>query len=436
MEEFVGRGDRRLCEVIRRAHKLGAGMDAWWNSTETAYSAWTQAIEESGLGWNYRKAEAGEWNLVETAAETIRGPRGWFDEARARALDRNTLLPRGGATQTLQESPLDRPLPWDHIDTGINKGWLRDELMRALTETLTPDCAFSECSSCGVCGEAMGNNVTIPPPPVPQYTGEARPNSNRIQRIRMAMEKTGAMALASHLDMFRLLDRLLRRSSLPISFTEGFHPRPRVSTAAALPFGATASEEPYDFVLHKRMSVGEFRRRVTTELPAGLNIGEAVEVSMSDPSLSKAMTSGEYVLAVTSADSTRIYWDNVLREALASGPVEVEKISKNGLSTTRDLRAMLHDVALASPREAAPVLEHVGLANWPDNGVVLRCRLMLNNEGAMSPDDFMRLLNSVPASRGAIELLHVHRMWINDHTGTSVMTDAVRKSSVLCGPSG
>src|ERR687885_12079 len=65
MEDFVGRGDRRLGPVVRRAWELGAGMDAWWESLDRAYKAWTQAIDESGLTWKYRKVESGEWNLFE-----------------------------------------------------------------------------------------------------------------------------------------------------------------------------------------------------------------------------------------------------------------------------------------------------------------------------------------------------------------------------------
>ncbi len=65
MEDFVGRGDRRLSSVIRRAWELGAGMDAWWESLDRAFAAWTQAIDESGLTWKYRQVENGEWNIFE-----------------------------------------------------------------------------------------------------------------------------------------------------------------------------------------------------------------------------------------------------------------------------------------------------------------------------------------------------------------------------------
>ncbi len=74
MEDFVGRGDRRLAAVIRRAWELGAGMDAWWENVDRAYAAWNQAITESGLTWKYRQVEQGEWNLFDPSPTTPNPP--------------------------------------------------------------------------------------------------------------------------------------------------------------------------------------------------------------------------------------------------------------------------------------------------------------------------------------------------------------------------
>mgnify|MGYP000686227341 CR=1 FL=1 len=101
MEDFVGRGDRRLAPVVRRAWELGAGMDSWWESLEKAFNAWETAIADAGLDWKYRKMDNGEWDW-----ETM----------------------ESGS----QNDRLDAPLPWDHIDTGIDKNWLQEDLKRAL----------------------------------------------------------------------------------------------------------------------------------------------------------------------------------------------------------------------------------------------------------------------------------------------------------------
>lgn len=410
MEDFIGRGDRRLGKVIIRAHELGAGMDAWWEGMQAAYDAWCQAIKEAGLEWKYRRTENGEWNVAETEAEEIRGPRGWYLAARGANLDRKNLVPKAPDEAGPMKSPLDRPLPWDHIDVGLDKGWLRDELMRALTETLTPDCAFNECSSCGVCGTELGNNITIPPPPsVPEYDGLYIPSTDSVRKIRVAFEKKGALALASHLDVARMLDRLLRKLEIPISFTGGFHPHPRVINAAALPFGATASEELIDFVLREHFSVSEFQEKMNSALPEGMRVVWAKEVPVKTPPLSLQMRSAYYLVAVDS--DTLTDWIAMIAQVQSSGPVEIEKVSKRGRKSMRNLRKMLYEIRLATPEEASPLLEHVGVSNWPNSATVLFCEMELTNEGALGPEGFIQLLNLVMKT-SEFELLHAHRQGI------------------------
>lgn len=410
MEDFIGRGDRRLGQVIIRAHELGAGLDAWWESMDDAYNAWCQAIAEAGLEWKYRRSEQGEWNIADTSSEKVRGPRGWYDAAKKSNLDRKTLLSK---TQDLEayESPLDRPLPWDHIDTGLSKGWLRDELMRALTESLTPDCAFNECSFCGVCGDDNGNNITISPPPIPEYKGIYVPVTERKQRIRVAFEKTGALALASHLDITRMIDRLIRRARLQISYSGGYHPHPRVVNASALPFGATASEELMDFDFREEVWASEVQHKLNHVLPDGMRVVWAREVDLKSQSLTLLMQSADYLMAIDGPQDN-FSWEEVVRKVQESGPVEVDKVSKKGRISKRDLRGMVYGIRLAHPEEAQVILNHIGVSNWPDSAAVLRCELELNNQGALSPDGLVDLLNIIMDTT-MFQLLHVHRRKIN-----------------------
>ncbi|MFZ9464127.1 MAG: radical SAM protein, partial [Vulcanococcus sp.] len=65
MEDFVGRGDRRLAPVIEAAWRAGAGLDAWFEAADRTHQAWTSAIEAAGLGGRYRALERGEWSAAE-----------------------------------------------------------------------------------------------------------------------------------------------------------------------------------------------------------------------------------------------------------------------------------------------------------------------------------------------------------------------------------
>lgn len=163
LEDFLSRGDRRASAVILRARELGVGADAWWTDEVGAHATWEQAIADCGLSPQYRAMEAGSWDVMNPdimPQEAVRGKRGWYDYAKGRGVDFKTLAPRAGvadgagapapggvATGASPAAPLasaggdgagraaepsgsllDRALPWDHIDTGVEKGTLSDAL--------------------------------------------------------------------------------------------------------------------------------------------------------------------------------------------------------------------------------------------------------------------------------------------------------------------
>ncbi|MEM8604564.1 MAG: TIGR03960 family B12-binding radical SAM protein, partial [Cyanobacteria bacterium P01_H01_bin.121] len=264
MEDFVGRGDRRLAPVIKRAWQLGAGMDAWWESLDRAYGAWTQAIEESGLGWEYRQVEQGEWNLfaytTHEASNTVSEP---------------------------DPLPMDlaAPLPWDHLDTGIDKRWLAKDLEHALQAVTVPDCSFAGCSQCGVCSVDFGHNVVVSPPPIPTFTGHFTPNTDVAQRLRLQFTKLGDLRLLGHLDLMRLFDRAIRRADLPIAFSGGFHPLPRLIPASALSLGMTSVGELIDLEFTQVLEPEHVRDRLQAQLPEGMQIRDISQIELPQPPL-------------------------------------------------------------------------------------------------------------------------------------------------------
>ena len=323
----MGRGDRRLSAVVRRAWELGAGMDAWWESTEQAYLAWTQAINESGLTWQYRQVESGEGHV--------------FGE--------NTA------------SFLDAPLPWDHIDTGIDKQWLKEDLHKALAAAIVPDCSFEGCSHCGVCGVDFGHNIVFPSPEIPAFTGQSTPNQNRMQRIRVRFGKEGDLALVGHLDLVRLFDRMIRRAALPIAFTGGFHPGPRISLANALALGATSSGEIVDFELTQPLDVPEFESRLRAQLPVGMPLYEVEEVPLDSPAASRLLTKAEYLLTLTTTgEISSDIWQDWIRQVLASSEIGREKTSKSGKVAVINLRDRLFALELVEITGESARVRYVG----------------------------------------------------------------------------
>jgi len=292
VEDFVGRGDRRLAPVIEAAWLAGAGLDAWFESAERTHAAWTGAIETAGLGGRYRALEMGGWSAAE-AMETA-------------DLD-------GFCRQSL---------PWDHIDSGVDKAWLAEDLQRALAAAVVPDCSFEGCSSCGVCGPELGHNVVIPPPPVPAALPRRAPPSERVARLRFGFAKGGTLALISHLDTLRMLERALRRSGLPVSFTGGFHPLPRLQLALPLPLGVEGEGEWLDLEFTAPIDPEAARQALAEVLPAEFRLLSTAVVPVAAPSLSQELEAAQ--------------WRFSLRPA-ATGKAQVAKAGDAGLEMQRSL---------------------------------------------------------------------------------------------------
>lgn len=394
MEDFVGRGDRRLAPVLHRAWELGAGMDAWWESLDRAFAAWTQAIIESDLTWKYRQIEAGEWNVFESAESP--GP---SSELATLQTQNSNLKPRNFPS-------LDAPLPWDHIDTGISKQWLQEDLQRALAAATVPDCSFDGCSHCGVCGVDFGHNIVVPPPEIPQFAGQFVPNQTRVQRLRVWMGKQGEMAYLSHLDWMRLLDRAMRRAALPIAFTGGFHPGPRIIPANALSLGATSSGEIIDFELTESMDVETFRQKLAAQLPAKTPIYRIEPVDVNTPSATQLLTQAEYLITVgTRSDEPELPavsdWQHWIEKILATDTFLLEHTTKSGKTQTVNLRDRLF--ALQLEPNAAPQLPHLAAT------VSLRYTGSCRNDGTLlRPDHVVHMLEQV--SGQLLQLIHSHRV--------------------------
>lgn len=317
MEDFVGRGDRRLAPVIEAAWRAGAGMDAWFEALDRTYAAWTSAIAASGLEGRYRQMELGSWSA-------------------ATALDSTDL-----------EAFCQQPLPWDHIDSGLDKRWLAEDLQRALQASVVPDCSFEGCSECGVCGPDLGNNVVVPPPAVPAAKPQQAPPSARVSRIRFRFSKTGPMALLSHLDLVRLLERALRRSGLPVSFTGGFHPLPRLQLALALPLGVEGEGEWMDLEFLEAVDAAEVMDRWQRTLPPGLQLLSAREVAVSSRSLSQQLESSSWRFILRCAEGTSRSapaWEPAIEALLSQDALIWEDTDKKSRPRRRDVRHLLESL--------------------------------------------------------------------------------------------
>ncbi len=121
-----------------------------------------------------------------------------------------------------------------------------------------------------------------------------------VQRMRVWFSTGETVKYVGHLDMHRAWERAIRRAQLPLAYTQGFNPQPRMQFAAALAVGFTGQAEVADIFLNDELPVPEFLRRLSEALPPGIRPTAAEPVSRDLPSLQSQVTGAHYTVEVES----------------------------------------------------------------------------------------------------------------------------------------
>lgn len=159
-------------------------------------------------------------------------------------------------------------------------------------------------------------------------------------RVRVTYAKQGALRYTGHLDLQRVWERLLRRSGLPIVFSQGFNPLPKLQLAGALPLGIESSCEVMDFWMGEGMELVEIARKLTAAMPPGLEIIEVCEVELRSPALETQLQSAEYRVAVKEPVD-RVELEKKIAELLKAVSLPRERRGK-----TYDLRPLIEELRL------------------------------------------------------------------------------------------
>ncbi len=415
MEDFIGRGDRRLAPVLEAAWRAGAGMDAWFETIDRTHAAWTGAIEAEGLGGRYRALELGDWTAT------------------------------GALSGADLEAFCAQPLPWDHVDSGVDKRWLAEDLQRALAAVVVPDCSFEGCSSCGVCGPEFGHNVVVAPPPIPAAQPPRSPASERIQRLRFGFGKRGSLALLSHLDLARLLERALRRSQLPVSFSGGFHPLPRLQFALALPLGVEAEGEWLDLEFAQVCPPEEVLARLQAQLPQGFSLHSVQEVPLAGPALSQQLAEAHWSLQLlpevaagaepVMAPSTDD-WHRAIEHLLQSATLPWRDSDKKGRPRERDCRPCLIALELLPAPQGADktsrVITNAAQAAAPASAEAAAAGAA-TGEGTAAASVTLRLQASIDAQGRSIRPDQV-RQWLVEALGQPLRLGPCRRDRLILAP--
>jgi len=113
-------------------------------------------------------------------------------------------------------------------------------------------------------------------------------------RLKIIFSKTEAMRYTSHLDLQRTWERTLRRARLPLAYSQGFNPHPKINLGAALPLGFTSQDEMIEVWLEEQIPLREIASALPPVLPPGLKVQEILETELRSPKLQTLIQSTIY----------------------------------------------------------------------------------------------------------------------------------------------
>ena len=297
LEGLWARGDRRLSKLLIRAFEKGCVFDGW--SDQFRYDLWVEAMKETGID------------------------PGFF---------------------TTRKRSVTEPLPWDHVDMRVTRTFLKKEWEKSMSGALTPDCRRGKCSDCGVCDheqispilfESESSPALINPP-------EDRPSGESV-KIMLGFRKTGQARFIGHLEMVNLFLRSLRRSGIPVKYSEGFHPKPRMSFKDTLPVGMESEEEILTLSVAD-MSCDEIMERLNDKLPDGFTILFCRPVSGKAES-GKGMES-RYAIILKDG----FFDEKTIESFFKNESFIFTRINHKGKSATINLKEFVHELSLESPQ--------------------------------------------------------------------------------------
>lgn len=179
-------------------------------------------------------------------------------------------------------------------------------------------------------------------------------------RIIAAFQKNKEISYTSHLDVQRTLQRAFRRAELPLAYSKGFNPHPKLSFATALATGYTSDGEWFEVELDRPIEPQAFIERVNPALPDGMRVVEAFEADDSIDTLSKLIRAARYELTVhfdgaVAAQDVRSALDSIM----GSEPVIVDKKTKSGIKPT-DIRPDILEASVKEVSDTSATLLVVG----------------------------------------------------------------------------
>ena len=166
-----------------------------------------------------------------------------------------------------------------------------------------------------------------------------------MQRFRITYAKYDDLCFTSNLDIHKIWERTLRRAKLPIAYSQGFHPQPKIQLASPLPLGFSSEAEIVDIYFSEEINLNNALEKLQTFSPSGLKILSMEEVSLEGPTLQKLVRSSVYEILVGEISTPQLLSTKI------NELTQKDQIIRSRRGKTYDLRPLIEEISLITTGE-------------------------------------------------------------------------------------
>ncbi len=298
LEGLFARADRRVGAVIENAWRKGCKFDSWDESF--LYDKWEEALAETGIDRAFYANRRREYDEV---------------------------------------------MPWEHIDHGASKEFFIRENIKASKAQTTRNCREG-CSGCGADKFVDGKCVMCITPSKEKIEETVKVPQGKGPRYdyRVVFSKKGDAKYISHLDLSRCFQRTIKRSGLPVWYSEGFNPHIYITFLAPLALGYESECEMADFKLNEDVPFEKVREVLNESLPQGIRVLEVARPDKKPLDVAKA----QYRVKIEAEEAGKLLecWN----EFISREEIVVSKRSKKGEKTV-DVKKYIEIESAAADEE-------------------------------------------------------------------------------------
>ncbi len=212
-------------------------------------------------------------------------------------------------------------------------------------------------------------------------------------RYRIEFSKQQAARFVSHLDTMKTLERAIRRGRIPIAFSEGFNPHPKMSFGSALAVGVTSDQEFLDLELSSDWDPAQLQAALSNSLPSGYQVQRVIRVSPGSPSLMSVINRADYLTKIRlDKPLTEEAFARLINDFLACPEIWVEKKSKRGKKQV-NLRPGIYQLT----------------GQVEGDALILRMLLQSGSEGNVRPEEVLAALQQFAAIKMDVTAASLHR---------------------------